>query len=245
MVSEENTVDPLYVNTDPTHQEGIAHIKDKLYERNGPPTNIAPGGSGISEQQPGLIDSVKNYLGYGTTTGTSSTTAATTDGTTDSTGVTGTQNTSSSSQPHPADTLAPKTTEADKINQNVSQTANATDSATGAKSDPSDADQEDTKTSSNPSQHAAPKSADPKTMEHRDAIPTAGGVRLGEKHWGESDVVPDLPPKDSAGQPNAEVQSNTAKNTGSATVPATGEQQHSKPSVLDKIKDKLPGHNKE
>jgi len=244
MVSEENTVDPMYVNTDPTHQEGIAHIKDKLYERNGAPTNIAPGGSGISEQQPGLIDTVKTYLGYGNSSGTSgstgATTGTTTDGTTDNTGAsTGTTDNTG------ADTIAPKTTEADKINQNVSQTANATDSATGAKSDPSDADQEDTKTSSNPSQHAAPKSADPKTMEHRDAIPTAGGVRLGEKHWGESDVVPDLPPKDSAGQPNAEVQSNTAKNTGSATVPATGEQQHSKPSVLDKIKDKLPGHNKE
>ena len=31
--------------------------------------------------------------------------------------------------------------------------------------------------------------------ENRDAIPTAGGERLGDKHWGESKVVPDAPPK--------------------------------------------------
>lgn len=29
--------------------------------------------------------------------------------------------------------------------------------------------------------------------ENRDAIPTAGGVKLGEKHWGESGIVPDDP----------------------------------------------------
>ena len=31
--------------------------------------------------------------------------------------------------------------------------------------------------------------------EREDAIPTAGGERIGAKHWGESKVVPDLPPK--------------------------------------------------
>jgi hypothetical protein len=30
-------------------------------------------------------------------------------------------------------------------------------------------------------------------LENRDAIPTAGGVKLGEKHWGESDFVPEFP----------------------------------------------------
>lgn len=33
------------------------------------------------------------------------------------------------------------------------------------------------------------------SMENKDAIPTAGGEKLGEKHWGESKMVPDLPPK--------------------------------------------------
>lgn len=29
--------------------------------------------------------------------------------------------------------------------------------------------------------------------ENKDAIPTAGGIKLGEKHWGESDIVPENP----------------------------------------------------
>jgi hypothetical protein len=32
-------------------------------------------------------------------------------------------------------------------------------------------------------------------LENRSAIPSAGGERLGEKHWGESKIVPDLPKK--------------------------------------------------
>lgn len=31
--------------------------------------------------------------------------------------------------------------------------------------------------------------------ENPDSIPTAGGEKLGEKHWGESQIVPELPPK--------------------------------------------------
>lgn len=31
------------------------------------------------------------------------------------------------------------------------------------------------------------------TQENVDSIPTAGGERLGEKHWGESKIVPDVP----------------------------------------------------
>lgn len=33
------------------------------------------------------------------------------------------------------------------------------------------------------------------TRENPDSIPTAGGERLGEKHWGESKMVPDVPQK--------------------------------------------------
>ena len=35
----------------------------------------------------------------------------------------------------------------------------------------------------------------PTGKENREAIPTAGGERLGDKHWGESKVVPDVPKK--------------------------------------------------
>lgn len=46
------------------------------------------------------------------------------------------------------------------------------------------------------------------SLENKSAIPTAGGVKLGEKHWGESDFVPEFPKKSeekvssSSGQPD-------------------------------------------
>ena len=39
------------------------------------------------------------------------------------------------------------------------------------------------------------KKKDHASKENPEAIPTAGGERLGEKHMGESKMVPDLPPK--------------------------------------------------
>lgn len=35
--------------------------------------------------------------------------------------------------------------------------------------------------------------------ENKDAIPTAGGEKLGQKHWGESKMVPDVPKKENEG----------------------------------------------
>lgn len=40
-------------------------------------------------------------------------------------------------------------------------------------------------------------------LENRDAIPIAGGERLGDKHWGESQMVPDNPPS----QPEQQISS--------------------------------------
>ncbi|KAM3419959.1 hypothetical protein BST61_g3275 [Cercospora zeina] len=112
--------------------------------------------------------------------------------------------------------------------------------------------------------HKPPKPADKKApggkMENVDAIPTAGGQRLGEEHWGESEIVPDLPEKrastagqggvsSQAGQPTSEVADNTAANTGGATGgPGSNSNNSShndntsggeKQGALDKIKDKL------
>jgi len=93
--------------------------------------------------------------------------------------------------------------------------------------------------------------------ENRDAIPTAGGERLGDKHWGESDVVPDAGRpqtkenvSSSLGQPDAQTASNTSANTGSAPAPSsdntpgsgagTGTNEgEGKQKLTDKIKDKL------
>ena len=52
------------------------------------------------------------------------------------------------------------------------------------------------------------------SRENKDAIPTAGGEKLGQKHWGESDIVPDVPKKreseggqvsSAEGQPDGEI----------------------------------------
>ncbi|KAK3719035.1 hypothetical protein LTR37_004599 [Vermiconidia calcicola] len=95
--------------------------------------------------------------------------------------------------------------------------------------------------------------------ENKDSIPTAGGQRLGEKHWGESDTVPDVPEKrasqggnvsSSEGQSDRRTQDNTAANTGQASGDATApapanananvsHQGEDKPSMMDKIKDKM------
>ena len=103
--------------------------------------------------------------------------------------------------------------------------------------------------------------------ENRDAIPTAGGERLGDKHWGESKIVPDVPKASESenissadGQPTRkslavsrvfvystnvcteETKDNTAKNTGGASGgPGSGAVEgEGKQKLTDKIKDKLP-----
>ena len=98
------------------------------------------------------------------------------------------------------------------------------------------------------------------TRENVDAIPTAGGEKLGAKHWGESKIVPENP-KPSAGVSSDEfssksdivtlalpcsftntsldtVRDNTNRNTGPASQP-TGTGAHGKESLVDKVKDKL------
>lgn len=104
--------------------------------------------------------------------------------------------------------------------------------------------------------HKPPAPAGGKPLENRDAIPIAGGERLGDKHWGESKIVADNPAKktgqdsgpgvaSSEGQPTGkyigtlafpqlyvltfasdEVKDNTAKNTGGASAPK-GEEKES------------------
>lgn len=50
--------------------------------------------------------------------------------------------------------------------------------------------------------------------ENKSAIPTAGGQRLGEQHWGESKMVPDLPPKQGESESKAGVSSSDGQPTG-------------------------------
>lgn len=110
------------------------------------------------------------------------------------------------------------------------------------------------------------KPADPKTMENRSAIPVAGGEKLGEKHWGESKIVPENPkPADEEGgaaiaskdgQPSSkqciittkasltnfaveEVSDNTAANTGGATSGPSGSKSPESGEKKEKFMDKI------
>ncbi|KAK5124249.1 hypothetical protein LTR85_001952 [Meristemomyces frigidus] len=81
--------------------------------------------------------------------------------------------------------------------------------------------------------------------ENPDAIPTAGGEKLGSKHWGESKIVPDNPkPEESSkvsssdGQPTDQVRDNTNKNAGAA--PQGGHSDTAeKGTLVDKMKANL------
>lgn len=50
-----------------------------------------------------------------------------------------------------------------------------------------------------PGENASHAKKDNWPKENKSAIPTAGGERLGEKHWGESQIVPELPKKQEDG----------------------------------------------
>jgi len=88
-------------------------------------------------------------------------------------------------------------------------------------------------------------------LENKDAIPTAGGIKLGEKHWGESDFVPEFPKTEeekiasAAGQSDKTTRDNTSANAGntgnSSTIPPTGHGEHGeqKEGIVDKVKDAL------
>jgi len=89
--------------------------------------------------------------------------------------------------------------------------------------------------------------ADAAKRTNESAIPTAGGERLGEKHWGESKVVAENPKpteekgvSSASGQPTDEVRNNTSANTGGAHPPGSGSTDDAgKEKLVDKIKDKL------
>jgi len=65
--------------------------------------------------------------------------------------------------------------------------------------------------------------------ENKSAIPTAGGIQLGEKHWGESKIVPDVPKKsdeEGTGQTDKQTADNTAKNAGGISGGSSDQSKH-------------------
>lgn len=112
-----------------------------------------------------------------------------------------------------------RSTEADRASAGTATSSDmpgskqpAVDPAPQGKTDDSvskDADQKATEGQSKEEKEAkakAPTNAGGKPMENKDAIPTAGGERLGEKHWGESKIVPDNPKPQGEGVSSAEGQ---------------------------------------
>jgi len=102
---------------------------------------------------------------------------------------------------------------------------------------------EEAKASATPRHHEGGNSGNPAKRENKDAIPTAGGVKLGEKHWGESDIIPENPkPRNenissSSGQPDQATADNTNANTGTSSgPPGSGEQ---KEGLAEKVKHTL------
>ena len=133
---------------------------------------------------------------------------------------------------------------------NVTTGSDPTESAVPVDTDTADAD------NSKQSHEAKLHDKHASTRENVDAIPTAGGEKLGQKHWGESKIVPENP-KPEAGVASTDVsgmfsfneslckcsdadtstdtvRDNTNRNTGSATHPGS-----EKEGIVDKLKDKL------
>lgn len=102
-----------------------------------------------------------------------------------------------------ADTARDSTTSSNPVSSTV-------ESAKESVTDTTNKD-DDRKVTSGADDHKPPAPADgkPHTLENPTSIPTAGGERLGEKHWGESGIVPDNPPPraSEAGISSAEGQS--------------------------------------
>ncbi|GAB7361104.1 hypothetical protein MBLNU230_g1142t1 [Neophaeotheca triangularis] len=128
----------------------------------------------------------------------------------------------------------------------------ASDRGMGLSGDSSATDEHPDETAEKGDKPPPPGGTPSNKLDNPSSIPTAGGERLGQKHWGESNVVPDNPkPRASEagissaeGQPDKSTSDNTNKNTGGAS----GGPQHMKEGegqgeenqgMMDKIKSKL------
>lgn len=177
-----------------------------------------------------MIDTVKSYLGYGNngasetgqlgTTGETRNAADTTSttGSGNGAGITGAAASAASAvglgsgNSAAGGGLGSTSSSADNTTGSSSTTGGSTLEA--AKEKVQEATNAATKTvTSGTDDHKPPQPAGgkPNKMENESAIPIAGGERLGEKHWGESKIVPDNPDQRSseagisseAGQPTS------------------------------------------
>ena len=202
--------------------------------------------SGESMTQPtqsegGMMGTVKSYLGYGSATGTGATETdraappqvggddRVVEGSGSGAGMSGAAasaasavglgsgnsaagggmgSTSASSGAVDENARSASTAEAGK--ENVQETANTE----GAKTSGGEGEGEGEK--------SKPSGGSKGKLENKDAIPTAGGERLGEKHWGESKIVPDDPTKGKKGS-EAGVSSEEGQPTRKFTYPDSGE----------------------
>lgn len=151
----------------------------------------------------GVVETVKSYLGLGgnsTTTGTDVTGDSSTytsgegtqlgQGTTDTT--TGTSGSAQVDQ-GTTDTVQHGDTLAQEI-KDATGTQDPSQKASIQQTEESKAEDPTHKPPQGAGEDNKGTSGKGGTLENRSAIPTAGGERLGEKHWGESKKIPDNPP---------------------------------------------------
>jgi hypothetical protein len=162
-----------------------------------------------------VVETVKSYLGYGSTSGTAAETGQlgttgdtknaqdTTTGSGSGSGITGAAASAASAvglgSGNSAAGGGPGSTSSSSDNTSSSNSGSTLEAAKEKAQDVANAAGAKTSTSgSDDHKPPQPASGQPKKLENESAIPTAGGERLGEKHWGESKIVPDDPTKKSS-----------------------------------------------
>lgn len=176
---------------------------------------LRPDGSGAqhtSSQSGGMMDTVKSYLGMGSTGGNASETGQlgtttegrnvedTTCGSGSGAGVTGAAASAASATGLGSGNSAAggglgSTSSDAATDSNKDSTSGSTLEAAKEKVESATGSAEKKESTSGDDDHKPPQPASgkPHKLENESAIPTAGGERLGEKHWGESGMVPDMP----------------------------------------------------
>jgi len=229
----DRSYEPQGMGYDPTTTSSST-IPDRSYGEGGaaalgagaPIPDEARSGSGLGDEasRSGLGDDSSRDLNADTTGGSSAVGATTGADSNDP------MYDTSASQPKPMD-------------KDVTTGSDPTDSADPTTQDTATGGEEATGGEGSESREAKLNDKHASTRENHDAIPTAGGEKLGSKHWGESKMVPDNPkPVEESnvsskdGQPTDQVRDNTNKNTGGASKP--GSEEH-KEGLMDKMKDKM------
>ncbi|KAI7422178.1 hypothetical protein KC336_g8442 [Hortaea werneckii] len=238
------------------HAEGLEHIKNKAGIGSGAASGGIPAGAGgvsssahkmspvdgvvgheNESQKSGLLGSTLAYLGLGGSGGSRAPTQPDTEvgqnadaphQPTSGSGVSGGSSAAAvGAGAVGAGGVAAAATAAGKDNEQSAEAESAATSSGDGKAEDSKPQSEESSSSTKPQEKTSHEHDSQR--ENRDAIPLAGGEKIGGKSWGSSKIVPDNPkPRESTqvsseeGQGDKQTQNNTSSNQGDAKPP----QQH-------------------